>query len=191
MRCRAFALTGIVSRVGVPGGFIRSDGEIRHEVVNNVIAGKFALNPTAFDVTVTSGIVTVIGHVEGRAVATRLIEAVRSVEGVAGVRDSIITDEHDGDPPQGRTMAEIARAALDEAGRPDLASVVLGDDDRPGVDWRAMGRLPSFDDVRAVHTALRRAYDACAPGQIGEGEGQFTDNVEYWYRSVLEYLADR
>lgn len=110
---------------------------------------------------------------------------------VVDVRDGIITDEHDDGPPQGRTMAEIARTALDEDGRPDLASVVLGDHERPSVDRRAMGRLPSFDDVRAVHTALRRAYDAYAPGEIGEGEGQFTVNVEYWYRSILEYLAGR
>ncbi len=49
--------------------------------------------------------------------------------------------------------------------------------------------FPAFDDVRAVRTALRRAYDACAPGEIGEAEGQFTDNAEYWYLSILGYLA--
>jgi hypothetical protein len=191
MRCRTFALSGIVGRVDVLSGFTRPDGEIRDEVVSNVIAGKFALNPTAFDVTVTSGIVTITGHVERRAVATQLIDAVSFVEGVAGVRDSITTDEHDDDPPQGRRMVEITRTALDEGGRPDLACLVLSDNDRPSVDWAAMGRLPSFDDVRVLHAALRRAYDACAPGEIGEGEGQFTDDVEYWYHSILEYLAGR
>lgn len=185
MRCRTFDLSGIVSRASVLSGFTRPDGEIRDEVLNNVIAGKFALNPAAFDVTVTSGIVTIIGHVERSAVTTQLIDAVSLVEGVVGVRDSIITDEHDDDPPQGRTMVEIARAALDEADRPDLASLVLSDNDRPSVDWPAMGHLPSFDDVRVVHAALRRAYDACAPGEIGEGEGKFTDDVKCWYLSIV------
>jgi len=191
MRCRTFALSGIVGLVDVLGGFTRPDGEIRDEVVSNVIVGKFALNPTAFDVTVTSGIVTIIGHVERRAVATQLIDAVSFVEGVVDVRDGIVTDEHDDDPPQGWTMVEISRIALAEDGRPDLAFLVLSDNDHPRVDWAAMGRLPSFDDVRAVHAALRRAYDACAPGEIGEGAGQFTDDVEYWYLSILGYSAGR
>ena len=185
MRCRTFDLSGIAGRVGLLSGFTRPDGEIRDEVVSNVIAGKFALNPAAFDVTVTSGIVTIIGHVERRAVATQLVDAVRFVEGVVDVHASILTDEHDDDPPLGRTMVEIARTALGEAGRPDLASLVLSDDDRPSIDWNAVGRLPSFDDVRVVHTALRRAYVVCAPGEIGEGEKQFTDNVECWYLSIL------
>ncbi len=193
MRCRAFDLSGIISLADVLSGFTRPDGEIRDEVVSNVIAGKFALNPAAFDVTVTSGIVTIVGHVERRAVATQLLDAVRSVEGVVDACDSIITDDNDDDPPQGRTMVEIARTALDEAGRTDLSSLVLvlSGNDRPGVDWAAMGRLPSFDDVRVVHTALRRAYVACAPSEIGEGEGQFTDSVERWYLSILGYLAGR
>jgi hypothetical protein len=189
MRCRTFALPGIVSRVDVLSGFTRPDGEIRDEVVSNVIAGKSAFNPAAFDVTVTSGIVTITGHVERRAVAAQLIDAVSLVEGVVDVCDDIITDEHDDDPPQGRKMAEIARTALHQDGRPDLASLVLSDNDRPRVGWPAMGRLPSFDDVRVVHAALHRAYVACAPGEIGEGEGQFTDNVGCWYLSILEYLA--
>ncbi len=193
MRCRTFALCGIVSCVDVLSGLTRLGGEIRDKVVSNVIAGKFALNSAAFDVAVISGIVAIIGHVERRAVATQMIDAISFVEGVVDVRDSIITDDPDDDPPQGRTMVEIARTALDEAGRPDLASLVLvlRGNGRPGVDWAAMGRLPSFDDVRVVHTALRRAYVACAPEEIGEGKGQFTDSVEYWYLSILGYSAGR
>ena len=129
MRRSTFDLAGIVSGVDVLSGFTRPDGKIRDEV-NNGIAGKFALNPAAFGVSVTSGIVTVTGHVERRAVTTQLIDAVSFVEAVVDVGDSI-THQHDYDPPQGRAMVEIARTALDEDGRLDLASLVLSDNDRP------------------------------------------------------------
>ena len=52
-------LAGIVSRVDVLSVFDRPDGQIRDEVIRKVIAGDFALNPNAFDVTVKSAIVTV------------------------------------------------------------------------------------------------------------------------------------
>ena len=52
-------------------------------------ARKFALHPGAFDVTVAAGIVTVTGQVESRAVAVQLIDAVRHVEGVIGVRERV------------------------------------------------------------------------------------------------------
>ncbi len=82
-------LVGIVSRVDVLSVFARPDGEIRDEVIKQVIADEFALDPRAFEITVISGIVTVAGHVEHRAVAASLIGAVRHVEGVVGVRDRV------------------------------------------------------------------------------------------------------
>jgi hypothetical protein len=119
-----------------------------------------------------------------------VILALSGIVGHVDAGDGITYEHHD-DPPQGRMMVKIAQTALDEDGRPDLASLVLSDNDRPRIDWRAMGHLPSLGDVRVVHAALRRAYYACALGEIGEGEGQFTDNVECWHLSILEYLADR
>jgi CBS domain-containing protein len=82
-------LAGIVSRVDVLSVFDRPDGQIRDDVANNVIAGEFALDPNAFEVTVTSGIVTVTGHAETHAVARHLLDAVRHVEGVVDVRDRV------------------------------------------------------------------------------------------------------
>lgn len=82
-------LVGIVSRVDVLGVFDRPDEQIRDEVTKKVIAEEFALDPSAFDVTVTAGIVTITGHVERHAVASHLIDAVRYVEGVVDVRDRI------------------------------------------------------------------------------------------------------
>jgi CBS domain-containing protein len=82
-------LIGIVSRVDVLSVFARPDEEIRDEVVREIIAGQFALDPSAFDVAVTSGIVTVTGQVGSQAVARQLTDAVRHVEGAVEVRDRI------------------------------------------------------------------------------------------------------
>ena len=82
-------LLGVVSRVDVLSVFVRSDGQIRDEVIGKVIAGHFALDPNAFGVTVKSGIVTITGRAATRAVALDLLEAVRHVEGVVGMRDRV------------------------------------------------------------------------------------------------------
>jgi hypothetical protein len=48
-----------------------------------------------------------------------------------------------------------------------------------------MARPPSLGDVRVVHAALRRAYQACVPEEIGEAAGQFTDDAEQWHQAIL------
>ena len=55
-------LVGIVSRVDVLSVFDRPDDQIRDDVIGKVLAGEFALNPLAFEVTVTAGIVTITGR---------------------------------------------------------------------------------------------------------------------------------
>jgi predicted transcriptional regulator len=82
-------LVGIVSRIDVLSVFTKPDGRIRDDVLHQVIAGKFALDPAAFEVTVTSGIVTITGQMEDHDVARQLIDAVRHVEGIIQVRDRV------------------------------------------------------------------------------------------------------
>jgi len=82
-------VVGIVSRVDVLSVFDRPDSEIRDEVIKNVILGEFALDPVATSVTVSSGVVTISGPVESRAVAHELIAALRHAEGVVGVRSRL------------------------------------------------------------------------------------------------------
>jgi CBS domain-containing protein len=82
-------LAGIVSRIDVLSVFTRPDGQLRDDVMERVIAGRFALNPDAFDVSVTSGIVTITGQVERGPLASQLVDAVRHVEGVVDVRDRV------------------------------------------------------------------------------------------------------
>jgi CBS-domain-containing membrane protein len=82
-------LVGIVSRVDVLSVYERPDDEIRHEITAGVIAGRFRLDPLAFEVTVKSGIVTMSGQAESRTVALNLLSAVLHVEGVVAVRDRL------------------------------------------------------------------------------------------------------
>lgn len=85
----AGTLIGVVSRIDVLSVFSRDDREIRDEIINAVIFSDTSLDPAAFEVTVTSGMVTVTGQVEGKAVAVQLLDAIRHVEGVVGLRDRI------------------------------------------------------------------------------------------------------
>jgi len=80
-------LVGIVSRIDVLSVLTRPDAQIRDDVLRQVIAGNFALDPAAFEVIVTSGIVTVIGQVDSYDFARQLIDAVRHVDSVIDVRD--------------------------------------------------------------------------------------------------------
>lgn len=91
-------LVGIVSRVDVLAIFDRPDGEIRLEVVRQVLPDLLSRPADGFDVTVKDGIVTVTGQLrsdhEGQAIA----DAVRHVQGVVAVRDRL-TRPADGDDP--------------------------------------------------------------------------------------------
>lgn len=82
-------LVGIVSRTDVLSVYERPDEQIHDEITTGVIAGRFLLDPLDFDVTVTSGIVTIAGRVESGAVALSLLAAIRNVEGAVAVRDRL------------------------------------------------------------------------------------------------------
>ena len=83
-------LIGIISQGDVLEGFIRQDADIRREVVRDVIAREFLLDPEAFMVTVRDGIVTLSGRPENDQVGHLLAAAVRRVEGVVGLRDQML-----------------------------------------------------------------------------------------------------
>ncbi len=82
-------LIGIISRGDVLDGFIRQDADIHREVVRDVIARQFLLDPQAFTVTVRDGIVTLSGRLESNQVGQLLAAAVRRVEGVVGLCDQM------------------------------------------------------------------------------------------------------
>jgi CBS-domain-containing membrane protein len=83
------SLVGIVSRVDLLGVYDRPDSEIEAEIRKHVIIDEFVLDGQAFTVTVTSGVVTISGSVDRRAVALSLLDAIRLVDGVVAVRDRL------------------------------------------------------------------------------------------------------
>jgi CBS-domain-containing membrane protein len=97
-------LVGIVSRIDVLSVFARPDGQIRDEVLGQVIAGKFALDAAAFKVTVTSGIVTITGRADSYSLARQLIDTVRHVDGVIEVRDRVSYPAEDAPKITGHTL---------------------------------------------------------------------------------------
>jgi CBS domain-containing protein len=82
-------LRGIVTRIDLLSVFERPDYEIWDEVVKDVIAGEFGLDPELFVATVRSGVVTVTGSVQHKAHALSLLATIRYLEGVVGVRDRL------------------------------------------------------------------------------------------------------
>jgi CBS-domain-containing membrane protein len=80
-------LVGIVTRSDVLSVFERPDADIWDEVVKVIIGEEQGLDPDAFDVTVSSGIVTIGGLVDRRDTALALLARVRHAEGVIAVRD--------------------------------------------------------------------------------------------------------
>ncbi len=96
-------LVGIVSRADVLKAYLRSDDDIRNDVLDGVIRGTMWMDPAQFDVTVADGIVRISGEVDRRSVVRILTDLVRGVEGVVGV-DSTLTfafdDRHVGPPTE-------------------------------------------------------------------------------------------
>jgi CBS domain-containing protein len=82
-------LVGILSRVDVLSVFDRPDSEIQDDVIKDIILGSFALDSDQITVTVRSGVVTIGGQVESRAVARDLIDALKHAQGVVGVRSRL------------------------------------------------------------------------------------------------------
>jgi CBS domain-containing protein len=79
-------LIGIVSRVDLLSVYDRPDADILTEV-RAVAADEFGVSPADFDVTVSSGVVTLAGSVASPATALELAARLRYVEGVVAVRD--------------------------------------------------------------------------------------------------------
>jgi CBS domain-containing protein len=90
-------LVGIISRADVLSVFDRTDHDIYQEITNEVILGGFLANPSAFQVTVKDGIVTLAGRPETNETGHDIVRLVRHVQGVVAVRDRLNY------PPPGRT----------------------------------------------------------------------------------------
>jgi len=79
-------LVGILSRADVLAVFDRTDEDIRREITDEVI---LLVDPQAFDVTVSGGIVTLTGVPETNEVGHEIVQRIRHVQGVVAVRDRL------------------------------------------------------------------------------------------------------
>jgi CBS-domain-containing membrane protein len=93
-------LVGIISRSDLLKVFNRPDQAIRREIIDEVIAGEFLLDPNRFFIRVQDGVVVLEGRVERRSLLPLLIRAVHGVEGVVQVEDRLADDidDRDADP---------------------------------------------------------------------------------------------
>ena len=82
-------LVGIVSRADVLSVYSRPDEEIRREILENVILNGFFADPDRFEVTVSSGVVTLGGYPETAAIGREIVAETWHVEGVVAVRDRL------------------------------------------------------------------------------------------------------
>ncbi|MET8978014.1 CBS domain-containing protein [Streptomyces sp. NPDC004539] len=82
-------LVGIVTRGDLLRVFLRPDGEIRAEVVQEVLVRGLLLRPYSVDVFVTDGVVTLQGRLELRSDTEIAVAMTRRVDGVVDVVDGL------------------------------------------------------------------------------------------------------
>ena len=83
-------LIGIVSRTDLLSVYERPDGDIRDEILREIIAREFRLDPAEFEVTASSGVVTLAGRLARLDTAVALLSRVRHAEGVVAIRDRLL-----------------------------------------------------------------------------------------------------
>jgi CBS domain-containing protein len=82
-------LAGIVSRRDLLRRYLRSDADIRADVINGVLSGVLWLDPIEVEVAVVGGHVTLTGKVDRRSTANIAARLVRSLDGVVGLTDEL------------------------------------------------------------------------------------------------------
>ncbi|MFI2206512.1 CBS domain-containing protein [Streptomyces sp. NPDC020192] len=90
-------LVGIVTRRDLLRVFLRSDTEIRDEVVEEVLGRALWLPPRSVDVFVVEGVVTLAGRMERKSDTEIAVSLTRQVDGVVAVVDNLtyhLDDSH-------------------------------------------------------------------------------------------------
>jgi CBS domain-containing protein len=78
-------LVGVVSRVDVLRQYLRSDDEIRRDVVDEVMVRTLWMDPTKLSIKVDRGVVVLGGAVDRRSTIPLVLGLVRTVAGVVDV----------------------------------------------------------------------------------------------------------
>ncbi|GHF33540.1 CBS domain-containing protein [Streptomyces fumanus] len=82
-------LAGIVTRHDLLGMFLRTDAEIREEVIHEVLERGLWLAPADIDVSVTGGVVTLRGELERKSETQIAVSMTRTIDGVIDVVDRL------------------------------------------------------------------------------------------------------
>ena len=90
-------LTGIVSRNDLLRVYLRSDSQIRDDIVGGVVKRTLWIDPVSVEVDVVDGRVALRGRLDRRSTATLLARLVAAVPGVIDVSDELRW-EYDDDP---------------------------------------------------------------------------------------------
>ncbi|MGV9560430.1 CBS domain-containing protein [Streptomyces sp. NPDC003401] len=82
-------LAGIVTRHDLMRVFLRSDADIRREVIEEILVKALRSAPRSVDVFVTEGVVTLDGRMERRSETEIAVAMARRTDGVVGVVDRL------------------------------------------------------------------------------------------------------
>jgi len=82
-------LVGIVSRADLIRAYVRSDRQIADTITDDLLLRELLVDPAAFDVVVTNGVVQIRGHAETRSLARTIEKLVRAQPGVIAVEADI------------------------------------------------------------------------------------------------------
>ena len=103
-------LVGIVARSDLLAVFDRSDEEILKEITDDIMLNQFLTDPTALQVTIENGVVTLAGVPETSSVGHEIVEQARHIQGVVAVRDRF---SYPPDEPPGGRFDVLARFSVD------------------------------------------------------------------------------
>lgn len=98
-------VVGMVSHSDLLRPYLRSDEDIRREIVKDVILRAMWIDPADVDVRVEGGVVVLGGHVEFRSTREILVEMVGRVAGVVWVEDKMTHERDDREVGTGPTRA--------------------------------------------------------------------------------------
>ena len=82
-------LLGVVTARDLLRVFLRPDGAIKAEVINDVLSRNQGTGPVLIRVDVTDGVVTLTGELERKSTLNALLPAVRAVDGVIDVKGQL------------------------------------------------------------------------------------------------------
>jgi CBS domain-containing protein len=85
---------GIVSRADLLRVFLRTDGEIKHQVLYGVADEMFSIDPAEIEVEVRDGVVTLSGELPDKGSRDLMVAGVKRLPGVVGVHSHLHLGPH-------------------------------------------------------------------------------------------------